>query len=113
MLKTKPARHNKGGAREDAISMLKSYGSHYEFRVEGRSGITVLVGRTSLGGFACMPDFGDGCHLVNLTDKFWNNEKLAAVLGAVDGAAVAEALYSLGKRGIIPAGMTAPGGRPV
>ena len=94
---------------ETTISMLKSFGSHYEILIEGRSSIYVLLGKTSRGGFACMPDFGAGCHLVRLTDKFWNKEKLVHVLGAVDGAAVAEALYSLGKRGVIPENLTSPG----
>ena len=42
-----------------------------------------------------MPDFGAGCHLVNLKDKFLNTEKLVKVLGKVDGITVATALYSM------------------
>lgn len=79
------------------IGYLRRYGTHYEIRIESRSSITVLFGKTSQGGFACMPDFGAGCHLVNLKDNFWNTEKLVAVLGKVDGITVASALYSLSK----------------
>jgi hypothetical protein len=42
-----------------------------------------------------MPDFGAGCHLVSLKDKFWNTEKLSAVLGKVDGITAAQALFSI------------------
>lgn len=77
------------------ITVFKSYGTHYEIKIESRSGILVLVGKTTYGGFACMPDFGAGCHLVNLKDKFWNTEKLVSVLGKVDGITVASALYAL------------------
>lgn len=77
------------------ITVFKNYGSHYEIRIESRSGILVLLGKSSNGGFACMPDFGAGCHLANLKDKFWNTEKLTEVLGNVDGITVASALYAL------------------
>lgn len=58
----------------------------------------VLFGETSRGGFACMPDFGAGCHLTDLKDKFWNTEKLTQVLGKVDGITVATALCALADR---------------
>jgi hypothetical protein len=55
----------------------------------------VMYGETSRGGFACMPDFNVGCHLVNLKDRFWNSEKLVNILGYVDGITVETALYNL------------------
>ena len=58
----------------------------------------VLFGKTSRGGFACIPDFGTGCHLTDLKNKFWNTEKLIEVLGKVDGTTVATALYALADR---------------
>jgi len=77
------------------ITDFKSYGTHYEIRIESRSGIVVLFGKTAQGAFACMPDFGAGCHLVNPRDLFWNTERLIRVLGKVDGITVATALYVL------------------
>lgn len=71
------------------ISSIKEYGSHYEIKIESRSGIVVLFGKTSQGGFACMPDFDAGCHLVDLKDKFWNTERLTKALGQIDGITVA------------------------
>ena len=77
------------------IPRVVNHGSHFEIGIESRSGITVVFGKTSNGGFACMPDYNTGCHLSNLRDKFWNTEKLTAVLGEVDGITVAQALYVL------------------
>ncbi|HPU02210.1 MAG TPA: hypothetical protein PK568_10045 [Bacillota bacterium] len=74
---------------------LRKYASHYEFRIESRSGIMVVIGKTICGWFACMPDFGAGCHLSTLDDKFWNTERLIEVLGEVDGITVASALHAL------------------
>lgn len=77
------------------ITGFKNYGNYYEFKIESRSGITVIFGKTTQGGFACIPDFGVGCHLVSLDDQFWNTERLTKILGKVDGITVASALYNL------------------
>lgn len=77
------------------IVELRSYGTHYEMRIESRSSILVIFGKTKQGGFACIPDFGVGCHLVNLKDKFWNTEQLIRVLGKADGITVASALEAV------------------
>lgn len=69
-----------------------------EIMIKSRSSIMVLFGKTSRVGFACIPDFGAGCHLADLRDKFWNTEKLIEVLGAADGITVATALYALADR---------------
>lgn len=77
------------------IAAIENYGSHYEIRIESRSGITVLVGKSAFGNFACIPDFNVGCYLANLKDKFWNSERLCAVLGNIDGITVASALQTI------------------
>jgi hypothetical protein len=87
--------NNKKESWEGKITYIKKYNSHYEIKIESRSGLTVLIGKTQSGGFACIPDFGVGCHLVNLKDKFWNTESLIRGLGDVDGLTVATALYEL------------------
>lgn len=76
------------------ISMI-NYGSHFEIQIQSRSSILVLLGKTSLGNFACMPDFGAGCHLAKLKDKFYSTEKLVSVIGKVDGITVASALAAI------------------
>lgn len=77
------------------IPRFEDYGSHYEIKIESRSGIMVIFGKTSHGGFACMPDHAAGCHLSDLRDKFWNTEQLIPILGEIDGITVAQALYTL------------------
>lgn len=74
------------------ITHFKNYGSHYEIVIEGNSRIHVLFGKTDLGAFACMPDFGAGCHMIDPQNQSWNTEKLISVLGKVDGITVATAL---------------------
>lgn len=90
---------NKTGRRTERwsgkIVIFKNHGTHYELWVESRSSILVIFGKTTQGWFACMPDFGAGCHLVNFSDKFWNTEKLTKVLGKVDGITVASALLAI------------------
>jgi hypothetical protein len=83
------------------IPRFIKYGSHFEIRIESRSGIMVVFGKTSQGGFACMPDHDTGCHLGDFKDRFWNTERLTAVLGEVDGITVAEALYALADKGVL------------
>ena len=80
---------------DGCINKFINYGSHYEIKIESRSSIMVLFGKSSSIAFCSIPDFGAGCHLVDLKDKFWNTEKLVDVLGKVDGITVAQALYSL------------------
>jgi len=55
----------------------------------------VVVGKTACGWFACMPDFGAGCHLAKPGDRFWNTERLMEVLDEVDGITVALTLHAL------------------
>jgi hypothetical protein len=82
------------------IKKFINYGSHYEIFVESRSSISLLFGKTSRGGFACIPDFEAGCHIVDLNNLVWNTEKLVSSLGKVDGITAANALYKLSKEGI-------------
>jgi len=79
------------------IKSLYMYENFYDFWIESRSSIHVIVGKTTRGGFACMPDFGAGCHIADLNDEFWNKEKLVRVLGKVDGITVSGALTSIAK----------------
>lgn len=80
---------------DGAVTMLKNQGDHYEFHIQSRPSIMVIFGKTSIGYFACMPDFNVGCHLASLNDVSWNTERLTKVLGKVDGVTVANAIASL------------------
>ena len=85
-----------------SIAKLNNYGTHYELLIQSRSSIMVLFGKTSLGYFACMPDFNADCHLAKLNDTYWNTERLTKVLGKVDGITVAAALASLANELVYP-----------
>lgn len=74
------------------ITKVINHGSHYQLRIESRSGIDVIVGSSDSGNFACIPDWGAGCYLSTLKDTFWNQEELVKVLGLIDGVTVARAL---------------------
>ena len=76
------------------ISNWNDYGNYYELEIKSRTRILVLLGQSSYGNFACMPDFGAGCHLSELNDIFYNTEKLCRVLGKIDGITVANAIAS-------------------
>jgi hypothetical protein len=58
------------------IESLKCYGNYYEMVIESSSRIHVLFGKTELGEFACIPDFGDGFHIADLDSYAWNREEL-------------------------------------
>lgn len=77
------------------IMSLENHASHYEMRIESRSSLRVIFGRSSTGGFACLPDHRISCHLAHLKDCFWNTEQLISILGDVDGITVARALYRI------------------
>ncbi|OEG63514.1 hypothetical protein C8C76_1701 [Halanaerobium saccharolyticum] len=79
------------------IVQFKDYGSYIEIRVESLSSITVIFGKTSLGFFACMPDYEAGCHLIEPENEVYNREKLISVMNPIDGTTVARALYVLFK----------------
>ncbi len=77
------------------ITEFINHGSHYQLRIESRSGISVILGVSDNGNFACIPDWGAGCYLSALNDTFWNTEKLTKLLGLIDGITVASALASI------------------
>ena len=77
------------------ITKLTNFGSHYEFKVESRSGFMVIIGKTNYGNFACIPDYDAGCHLSNLTDLFWNSERLSSIMNKVDAITIAHALQAI------------------
>lgn len=86
------------GKNEKWIGRIVSFNKHenlYEMVIESRSRILVIFGKTIHGRFACMPDFGVGCHLVDLKDEFWNTEMLIRELGVADGVTVASAFHVL------------------
>lgn len=80
------------------IKGITSFGNHYEVFITSRSSIRVLIGKTTSGLFACLPDYQAGCYLSTLDDTFYNSERLIyAMENPVDGTTVACALKALAK----------------
>jgi hypothetical protein len=78
------------------VDQIIDFGSHYEVFILSRSSLRVLIGKSSSGLFACLPDFSAGCHLSILKDTFYNSERLIRALdNVVDGKTVACALKAL------------------
>ena len=78
------------------VEQIIHFGSHYEIFILSRSSLRVLVGKSSTGLFACIPDFSVGCYLSSLDDTFYNSEKLIRALdNAVDGTTVSCTLKAL------------------
>lgn len=81
------------------IVNIINHGSHYEMRIESRSGIMVLFGESRSGYFACIPEWEAGCHLAHPSDVFWNTEQLANAMGnKVDAITVACALKAIASK---------------
>jgi hypothetical protein len=85
----------KGETWEGVVTRRIAYENCLEIMIESRSSLMVILGKTSRGGFACIPDFGAGCHLVDFKNYFWNTEKLTEILGEADGITVGAAIYVL------------------
>ena len=79
------------------IKNIINYGKYYELFIVSRSSIFVIFGKTSRGGFVCMPDYGVCSHLVKLSDNYWNQERLIEIMGKVDGITIYSALYTFSK----------------
>ena len=63
-----------------------------EMYIDSRSSLHIIIGKSKLGNFACVPNFEIGCYLSEFSDIFWNKEKLISLLGIVDGITVASAI---------------------
>jgi len=77
------------------ITNLTKFGSHYELKIESRSGFIIVIGKTNYGNFVCIPDYDVGCHLSNLKDLFWNSERLRGIMNKIDAITVAHALKAV------------------
>ena len=83
------------------IMYIHNYGSHYEIKIESRSGFIFMIGSYAYGAFISIPAYNAGCNLSSYGDYFWNNEHLGKIINKVDAATVAEALRVLSKNGYI------------
>lgn len=93
---------------EIVITRMISFGSHYEISISGPIDVEMHVGKTCRGGFVCIADFRISSLIIRLTNRHWNSEKLIEAFGVIRGISVAEALYALGKEGMIADDFTEP-----
>ena len=56
----------------------------------------LIVGRYRDGNFLCVPSHGFGCELSDLSDTFWNSERIRPHLRPVDSATLVAAVACLG-----------------
>lgn len=83
------------------VTNICNRGSHYEVKIDSRSGFIFIIGKYVNGAFISIPAYKVGCDLSSYSDYFWNNEHLAMIMNPVDAATVAEALRALSKSGYI------------
>ncbi|NSW92613.1 MAG: hypothetical protein HPY74_18520 [Firmicutes bacterium] len=80
------------------VARLEKRDGIYEVYIKSRSGIHFILGEYSGGWFVCLPgwDYGTGLSS-DLSDVFYNYEKMRSGLGDVDARTVAVALKEIGK----------------
>lgn len=82
------------------ISLLKDC-DPYELEVTARySRFHILCGKHEYGNFLCIPNWNIGTELSNLSDSFWNFERLITYypeLSKVDATSITCALVKLGE----------------
>ncbi|HZJ83164.1 MAG TPA: DUF6618 family protein [Clostridia bacterium] len=83
------------------IGNIVCHGSHYEINIQSRSGITIIVGKYTCGGFLSIPSYGVGSELASFGDYFWNLEQLLQVTNPVDAVTIAQALRVLHQKCIL------------
>lgn len=75
---------------------LKRSTSPYEIEVSARgSYYHIVFGEHAYGNFLCIPNWDIGCALADLSDLFWNTERLCKHLNKADALSVAKALFMI------------------
>ena len=90
--------HNAAGTWSGNIRVLKTAGFiEAEINVLGNF-FHILVGRHRYGNFLCIPNWGIGTELSELSDRFWNFERITTTypeLSAAHAASIVDALAAL------------------
>jgi hypothetical protein len=85
-----------------SIAIIKT-GDPCEAEVTSRgNSFHVIVGKHSYGNYLCIPNWNVGSELADLTDSFWNEERLRTYtkLKKIDACTVATALSILANHAI-------------
>ena len=87
----------KSGSRKETwtgqIILLSTGNGWYEAEINGRGTyFHILAGRHKYGNYLCIPNHDIGCEL---SDIFWNEERLSHLIRKVDAVTVATGLVHL------------------
>ena len=90
----------KHGSRKESwtgtLTLLRKESGQYEAEICGRGTyFHILVGRHKYGNYLCIPNHDVGCELSDLSDIFWNEERLRGLMRRVDAVTVATGLVHL------------------
>lgn len=68
----------------------------YESEINGRGTyFHILTGRHRYGNYLCIPNHDVGCELSDLSDIFWNEERISHLMRRADAVTVATGLAHL------------------
>ena len=56
------------------------------------SAFRIVIGKCSTGNYMCIPSVGVGCELSDLSDLFWNTQRISEVMNIIDAVTIASAL---------------------
>ena len=78
------------------LTLLRKGSGQYEAEISGRGTyFHVLAGRHKYGNYLCIPNHDVGCELSDLSDIFWNEERLCRLMRKADAVTVATGLMHL------------------
>ncbi len=80
------------------VEDIRCCGGTIEMDVSGKgSSMHVIIGESKCGKYLCIPGWGIGSPLSELTDSFWNREQLERQIGRADAITLSEALKAVSK----------------
>lgn len=83
------------------VHCTKKEGKNIEIEISGKgSQMVAVVGEYTYGNYMCIPNWGIGCPLSSLDDRFWNREQLERYMPRPDAITVSEALNIISKKGM-------------
>lgn len=90
----------KDGSRRETwtgeLHLLRAAPGQYEAEINGRGTyFHILAGRHKYGNYLCIPNHDVGCELSDLSNIFWNEERISYLMRKVDAVTVAAGLVHL------------------
>lgn len=83
------------------VQCIKKEGKTIAVEITGKgSQMVAVIGEYIYGNYICIPNWGVGCPLASLDDRFWNREQLERYMSRPDAITVSEALNVINKEGM-------------